>query len=46
MASAERHVVEKLSRLDSVGNTMKAITKAYAMISGTVTAFVIFLTFY
>ena len=46
MASAERHVVDKLSRLDSVGNTMKAITKAYAMISGTVTAFVIFLTFY
>ena len=46
MASAERHVVDELSRLDSVGNTMKAITKAYAMISGTVTAFVIFLTFY
>ena len=46
MASAERHVIDKLSRLDSVGNTMKAITKAYAMISGTVTAFVIFLTFY
>jgi K(+)-stimulated pyrophosphate-energized sodium pump len=46
MAQAERHVVDKLSRLDSVGNTMKAITKAYAMISGTVTAFVIFLTFY
>ena len=39
-------VIDKLSRLDSVGNTMKAITKAYAMISGTVTAFVIFLTFY
>ena len=46
MASAKRLVVDKLSRLDSVGNTMKAITKAYAMISGTVTAFVIFLTFY
>ena len=46
MSNAARGVVDKLSRLDSVGNTMKAITKAYAMISGTVTAFVIFLTFY
>ncbi len=46
MAEADREVVHKLSRLDSVGNTMKAITKAYAMISGTITAFVIFLTFY
>jgi len=46
MAEADRSVVDELSRLDSVGNTMKAITKAYAMISGTVTAFVIFLTFY
>lgn len=46
MAQADKKVVDKLSRLDSVGNTMKAITKAYAMISGTVTAFVIFLTFY
>jgi K(+)-stimulated pyrophosphate-energized sodium pump len=46
MAQADRRVVEKLSKLDSVGNTMKAITKAYAMISGTITAFVIFLTFY
>ncbi len=46
MAEADRIVVHKLSRLDSVGNTMKAITKAYAMISGTITAFVIFLTFY
>lgn len=46
MSRADKAVVDKLSRLDSVGNTMKAITKAYAMISGTITAFVIFLTFY
>ncbi len=46
MSGAAREVTDKLSRLDSVGNTMKAITKAYAMISGTITAFVIFLTFY
>jgi K(+)-stimulated pyrophosphate-energized sodium pump len=46
MSRADKTVVDKLSRLDSVGNTMKAITKAYAMISGTITAFVIFLTFY
>lgn len=46
MSRAAQGVIDKLSRLDSVGNTMKAITKAYAMISGTVTAFVIFLTFY
>ena len=46
MSRASRGVIDKLSRLDSVGNTMKAITKAYAMISGTITAFVIFLTFY
>ncbi len=46
MSQAEQGVIDKLSRLDSVGNTMKAITKAYAMISGTITAFVIFLTFY
>lgn len=46
MSESAQGVIDKLSRLDSVGNTMKAITKAYAMISGTVTAFVIFLTFY
>jgi len=46
MSGADRKVVDQLSKLDSVGNTMKAITKAYAMISGTITAFVIFLTFY
>jgi K(+)-stimulated pyrophosphate-energized sodium pump len=46
MSHTSQLVVNKLSQLDSVGNTMKAITKAYAMISGTITAFVIFLTFY
>lgn len=46
MSNESENVVSQLARLDSVGNTMKAITKAYAMISGTITAFVIFLTFY
>jgi len=46
MSDAEKGVVSVLSKLDSVGNTMKAITKAYAMCSGTVTAFVMFSTFF
>lgn len=46
MSQASREVTKSLSSLDSVGNTMKAITKAYAMSSGTVTAFVIFATFF
>ncbi len=46
MAKAPEDVVDSLSALDSVGNTMKAVTKAYAMSSGTVTAFVIFATFF
>lgn len=46
MSGAREDVVESLSSLDSVGNTMKAVTKAYAMASGTVTAFVIFATFF
>ncbi len=46
MSNESEGVISQLARLDSVGNTMKAITKAYAMISGTITAFVIFLTFY
>lgn len=46
MSKAPENVVSSLSSLDSVGNTMKAITKAYAMSSGTVTAFVTFATFF
>ena len=46
MSKAPKKVVDSLSSLDSVGNTMKAITKAYSMSSGTVTAFVIFATFF
>ena len=46
MSGAEEKVVRSLSSLDTVGNTMKAATKAYAMSSGTVTAFVLFATFF
>lgn len=46
MSGASEKVVGSLSRLDSVGNTMKAVTKAYAMSSGTVTSFVLFATFF
>lgn len=46
MSHAPDEQVDKLSLLDSVGNTMKAITKAYSMSSGTITAFVIFTTFF
>jgi len=45
MSGGSEEAVRSLSALDSVGNTMKAITKAYAMSSGTVTAFVVFATF-
>ena len=45
-SDASPKVTRALSKLDSVGNTMKATTKAYAMSSGTVTAFVIFATFF
>jgi len=46
MAKVGKQTVRALSSLDAVGNTMKATTKAYAMSSGTVTAFVIFSTFF
>lgn len=46
MSKSEESIVDSLSELDSVGNTMKAVTKAYAMSSGTVTSFVIFATFF
>ncbi len=46
MSKAGKQTVRSLSALDAVGNTMKASTKAFAMTSGTVTAFVIFLTFF
>jgi K(+)-stimulated pyrophosphate-energized sodium pump len=46
MSHAPEELVEKLSVLDSVGNTMKAITKSYSMSSGTVTSFVSFTVFF
>ena len=46
MSKAPRQAADALSSLDAVGNTMKATTKAYATSSGTVTAFVIFATFF
>lgn len=46
MSKTDKKTISSLSSLDSVGNTMKATTKAYATSSGTVTAFVIFATFF
>jgi len=46
MSHEPEEMVEKLSSLDSVGNTMKAITKSYSMSSGTVTSFVSFMYFF
>lgn len=46
MSGADPRIVGTLASLDSVGNTMKAITKAYAMSSGTITSFVLFATFF
>ena len=46
IGKAKKAAFKSLSHLDSVGNTLKATTKAYAMSSGTVTAFVMFATFF
>jgi K(+)-stimulated pyrophosphate-energized sodium pump len=46
MSGVSDEVGGSLETLDAVGNTMKASTKAYAMASGTITAFVIFATFF
>jgi len=46
MSGLSAEIDTSLEKLDAVGNTMKASTKAYAMASGTITAFVIFATFF
>jgi len=46
MSGLKPEVIDSLSELDSVGNTMKAVTKSYALASGTVTSFMIFATYF
>ncbi|TLN03400.1 sodium/proton-translocating pyrophosphatase, partial [bacterium] len=46
MSGLSAEIGGSLEQLDAVGNTMKASTKGYAMASGTITAFVIFATFF
>ncbi len=46
MSGVSAEASASLQKLDAVGNTMKASTKAFAMASGTLTAFVTFLTYF
>ena len=44
--TGEQGAEDNLALLDSVGNSMKAYTKALSMTTGTLTAFAIFITFF